>query len=93
MLANLEKLTRPNNEPEQKIAEICPKPRYEHYQLRALEASAETLKDPILLREVHDWEKNASRNDPRPDGKVEPSPERSCRLGGRGGKGAAASTF
>lgn len=41
-----------------------PEPQYEPYQMRTLEASAETLRDPTLLREVNDWEKNAARNDP-----------------------------
>jgi hypothetical protein len=40
-----------------------PDPKYERYQMKSLEASAETLRDPELLREVHDWEKNAPRND------------------------------
>lgn len=37
---------------------------YEPYQIKTLEASAETLRDPKLLREVHDLEKSASRGDP-----------------------------
>lgn len=41
-----------------------PEPRYEPYQVKSLEASAETLRDTKLLREVHDLEKNASRGDP-----------------------------
>jgi hypothetical protein len=40
-----------------------PEPQYERYQINALESSAETLRDPNLLREVHDWEKMASRSD------------------------------
>jgi hypothetical protein len=44
-----------------------PEPKYERQQITALEASAETLKDPKLLREVHEWEKNASQNDPEID--------------------------
>ncbi len=41
-----------------------PEPKYERYQINALETSAETLHDPKLLREVHEWEKSASKNDP-----------------------------
>jgi hypothetical protein len=44
--------------------EVMPEPKYERYQIKALEASSETLRDQTLLREVHEWEKNASRNDP-----------------------------
>lgn len=44
-----------------------PEPKYERYQISALEASAETLRDPKLLREVHEWERNVSRNDPEID--------------------------
>lgn len=40
-----------------------PEPRYERYQLNSLEASAETLRDPHLLREVHEWEKHTARSD------------------------------
>lgn len=38
-------------------------PKYEPYQIRALEASAETLRDSKLLREVDDWQKTAFKND------------------------------
>lgn len=41
-----------------------PEPRYEAYQIRTVEASAETLRDPELLREVHEWEKAATKNEP-----------------------------
>ena len=44
-----------------------PEPKYERHQINALEASAETLKDPKLLREVHEWEKTASKSDPEID--------------------------
>jgi hypothetical protein len=43
--------------------EIMPEPKYERHQINALEASAETLRDPNLLREVHEWERNAGRSD------------------------------
>jgi hypothetical protein len=32
-------------------------PKYEPYQIKTLEASAEMLRDPHLLRQVHSWEK------------------------------------
>jgi hypothetical protein len=40
-----------------------PDPKYERHQINALEASAETLRDSNLLREVHEWEKHAARSD------------------------------
>jgi len=40
-----------------------PEPKYEPYQIRELEASAETLPDSKLLREVGEWEKTAFKND------------------------------
>ncbi len=40
-----------------------PEPKYEPYQIRALETSAETLRDSELLREVDAWEKTAFKND------------------------------
>ncbi|HSS21204.1 MAG TPA: relaxase MobL [Pyrinomonadaceae bacterium] len=40
-----------------------PEPKYERHQINALEASAETLRDSNLLREVHEWEKQAARSD------------------------------
>lgn len=40
-----------------------PDPKYERHQINALEASAETLRDSNLLREVHEWEKHAARTD------------------------------
>lgn len=46
-----------------KEAREMPEPKYEVHQMRSLEASAEILKDVHLLREVHDWEKNASGSD------------------------------
>jgi hypothetical protein len=41
-----------------------PVSKYEPYQMRSLEASAKTLRDSKLLQEIHEWEKNASKNDP-----------------------------
>ena len=32
--------------------------------MRTLESSAETLRDPKLLQEVHEWEKSASKSEP-----------------------------
>jgi hypothetical protein len=40
-----------------------PDPRYERYQVNALEGSAETLRDSNLLREVHELEKHSARTD------------------------------
>jgi hypothetical protein len=39
-------------------------PKYQPYQMRALESSAETLRDSTLLREVDELEKNTSKNGP-----------------------------
>jgi hypothetical protein len=64
MLANLEKAYSSEERTRAKDSRDMPEPRYEHYQLRALEASAEILRDPTLLREVHDWEKNVPNSDP-----------------------------
>lgn len=41
-----------------------PEPKYDGHQITSLEASAEILLAPNLLREVHEWEKNESKNDP-----------------------------
>jgi len=41
-----------------------PEPRYDHHQIRSLETSAEVLRDPQLLQEVHEWEKRTARTDP-----------------------------
>jgi hypothetical protein len=41
-----------------------PEPKYERHQINSLEASAETLRDSELLREVHNWERTASKSDP-----------------------------
>ena len=40
-----------------------PEPIYDPYQMRTLEASAETLRDSTLLKEVHHWEKTTGRNE------------------------------
>jgi hypothetical protein len=40
-----------------------PEAKYEPYQVRALETSAEALRDSNLLREVDEWEKTAFKND------------------------------
>ncbi len=39
-------------------------PKYELYQVRTLESSAETLRDSKLLQEVHEWERSASKSEP-----------------------------
>jgi hypothetical protein len=41
-----------------------PEPKYERYQINRLESSAETLRDPTLLRQVDELEKSTSRNNP-----------------------------
>ena len=41
--------------------ETMPGPQYERHQMNSLESSAEILRDSNLLREVHEWEKDASR--------------------------------
>lgn len=43
-----------------------------------VKVSAETLRDPKLLVEVHEWEKNASKNDP-PDQLGRPCRKRTSR--------------
>jgi hypothetical protein len=40
-----------------------PEPTYEPHQMRALEGSAEILRDAQLLREVHEWEKTTGQRD------------------------------
>ena len=47
-----------------RVGTTMPEAKYERYQINALEASAETLRDPELLREVHDWEKSAMKSEP-----------------------------
>jgi hypothetical protein len=42
-----------------------PKPKYERAQILSLEASAEVLQDPKLLRAVHEWEKVSSTSGPQ----------------------------
>lgn len=41
-----------------------PEPKYESYQVNRLESSAETLREPRLIKEVSDLEKIAFKNDP-----------------------------
>ena len=40
-----------------------PEPKYEPWQMRSLEASAEVLRDPILLGDVHEWDKSVSKSE------------------------------
>src|SRR5688572_6965083 len=40
-----------------------PEAKYERHQILSLEASAEVLQDVKLLRDVHEWEKAASKHD------------------------------
>ena len=63
MLEILEKAHASEQRTRAKNGKEMPEPKYEPHQMRALEASAEILKDAHLLREVHDWEKNVSRSD------------------------------
>jgi hypothetical protein len=42
-----------------------PEPKYERSQILSLEASAEVLQDPKLLREVQEWEKAGSKSNPQ----------------------------
>src|ERR1051326_856301 len=44
--------------------QTIPEPKYERFHVHALESSAETLRDQTLLREVHEWEKAASKTEP-----------------------------
>jgi len=43
--------------------EAMPEPKYERYQVNALESSAEILRDPELLREVDELEKSGSKRE------------------------------
>ena len=63
MLEILEKAYTSEQQTRGKDGQEMPEPKYEAHQMRALETSAEILKDAHLLREVHDWEKNASRSE------------------------------
>jgi hypothetical protein len=40
-----------------------PEAKYDRHQIQSLESSAEVLQDVKLLRDVHEWEKSASRED------------------------------
>lgn len=42
-------------------------PKYEPHQMKSLESSAENLRDPKLLNEVHEWERDASKHSPEID--------------------------
>jgi len=48
----------------ERAGEVMPEPKYERYQMNSLEASAETLRDTALLREVHEWERSSGKSDP-----------------------------
>lgn len=48
----------------ERAGEAMPEPKYERYQMNSLEASAETLRDTALLREVHEWERSSGKNEP-----------------------------
>jgi hypothetical protein len=63
LLQTLEKAHGSEQETRTKAGQEMPEPKYEAQQMRALEASAELLKDAYLLREVNSWEKNTPRGD------------------------------
>ena len=56
-----------------------PEAKYERNQILSLEASAEVLQDVKLLRDVHEWEKTASKSDRESIGKAEQSHEKSLQ--------------
>lgn len=61
LLENAYTSERRSREPE---GQAMPEPKYERSHVNALESSAETLHDQTLLREVHEWEKTASKTEP-----------------------------
>ncbi len=63
MLDLLEGIQRAEQDSRTREGKSMAEPNYEPYQMRTLEASAETLRDSTLLREVHHWEKTAGRNE------------------------------
>jgi hypothetical protein len=63
MLDLLEGIQRAEQETRTREGKSVAEPSYEPHQMRALEASAETLRDSTLLKEVHHWEKTAGKND------------------------------
>jgi hypothetical protein len=63
MLGVLEKTYAAEERARGKYGREMPEPKYEANQMRALEASAEILKDVRLLREVHEEAQNSSQGD------------------------------
>lgn len=63
MVDLLEGVHRVEQETRVREGKTMPEPTYESHQMRTLEASAETLRDSTLLREVHHWEKTTGRNE------------------------------
>lgn len=59
MLDVLEKAYRSEERTRVREGKEMPEPRYEAHQMRALESSAELLRDHQLLHEVHEWERSA----------------------------------
>jgi hypothetical protein len=59
MLDVLEKAYRSEERTRVREGKEIPEPRYEVHQMRALESSAELLRDHQLLHEVHEWERSA----------------------------------
>lgn len=45
----------------ERYGQSLPESKYDRNQMRSLEAGAETLRDPVLLREVHNWERTEGR--------------------------------
>jgi hypothetical protein len=64
MVEVLEGIHRAEYETRSREGKSMAEPTYEPYQIKSLEASAETLRDPKLLREVHYLEHTAARDDP-----------------------------
>jgi hypothetical protein len=46
----------------ERYGQTMPEPKYNRREMRSLEASAETLRDPVLLGAVHNWEKIEGRS-------------------------------
>ena len=59
MLDVLERAYRSEERTRVREGKEMPEPRYEAHQMRALESSAELLRDHQLLYEVHEWERSA----------------------------------
>ncbi len=67
MVGVLEKAHAAEQQTRARDGRAMPRPKYEDHQVRSLEASAETFRDPQLLREVHSLQKAATRLDAEPE--------------------------